>query len=83
MLKMTPKAIFAEGEFAPKKHRYRVLFERAGKDVEYTFTLTDDDIPGITWDDEDFYQWTKEDSLAPKLLQTILEFHEARQLYDI
>lgn len=80
MLNMTPKAILAEGQFAPDKHRYRVLFDRDGKEVAYTFTLTDSDISGVQWDDEEFYDWTKEDSLMPKLMQSILKFHESRQL---
>jgi len=79
LLTMTPLAIFAENEYQPHAHRYRVKFLREGQEIEYTFTVTERDLTGVRPDDEEFSGATLQDPLMPKLMQAILYFHEARK----
>jgi hypothetical protein len=79
MLTMTPLAIFAENEYQPNAHRYRVRFLQNEKEVDFTFTVTEREFPGVRPDDEEFSTITLEDPLMPKLMQTILDFLEARK----
>ncbi len=80
MLTMTPLAVLAENEYASGFHRYRVRFDHDGNEVEYTFTVDDrDEITGVKADEREFSVATMQDPLMPKLMQTILQFHEARR----
>ena len=79
MLTMTPLAIFAENEYQPNAHRYRVRFLQNEKEVDFTFTVTEREFPGVRPDDEEFSTTTPKDPLMPNLLQAILNLHEARR----
>jgi hypothetical protein len=78
VLTMTPKSITADGEIAPKVHRYIVRFDHNGKDVDFTFILNEERVNGVHAADDEFWKITCEDPLVPALMQTILRFHEAR-----
>lgn len=78
MLTMTPLSITAEGQIEPKVHRYRVRFDHDGNKVEFTFTLTEGRVTGVHAHGDEFWKITCEDPLVPALMQTILQFHEAR-----
>lgn len=79
MLTMIPLAIFAENEYQPNAHKYRVRFLRNEKEVDFTFTVTEREFPGVRPDDEEFSTITLQDPLMPNLLQAILSLHEARR----
>lgn len=78
MLTMTPLSITAEGQIDPKVHRYRVRFDHGGKEVEFSFTLTEGRVTGVHADVDEFWKITCEDPFVPDLMQAILNFHESR-----
>lgn len=79
MLTMRPLAIFAENEYQPNSHRYRVRFIQNEKEIDFTFTVTEREFPRVRPDDEEFCTITLQDPLMPNLLQAILNLHEARK----
>jgi len=76
---MTPLAIFAEDVYEPGMHRYRVSFDRRDSKVEYTFTVDARRIPCVSADDDQFSRETLTDRTTSKLMQALLNFHEARK----
>ncbi len=79
MLTIQPLLLIADGVDNEGLHRYRVRFNREGTEIEYIFTVDDTDITCVKGDDE-FVKTTFRDPLVPALYQSILKFHEARQL---
>lgn len=78
MRTITPISITAEGEYAPNLQRYRVRFQRDTGEQEFAFTVEDNGIAGVRWDDHEFWEITCEDPFVPDLMQAILNFHESR-----
>lgn len=79
MRTITPISIAAEGEYAPNLHRYRVRFQRDTEEQEFAFTVDDNGITGVRWDDDEFWKITCEDPKVSDLMQTLIYFHESRQ----
>ncbi|MDP3509587.1 MAG: hypothetical protein Q8T09_16565 [Candidatus Melainabacteria bacterium] len=76
---MTPLAIFAEDEYEPGMHRYKVSFDRKDNKVEYTFTVDARSIPCVSAADDQFSREALTDRTTSNLMQALLNFHEARQ----
>ncbi|MBP9092600.1 hypothetical protein KBI23_16380 [bacterium] len=79
MRTITPISITAEGEYAPNLHRYRVRFQRDTEEQEFAFTVDDNGITGVRWDDDEFWRITCEDPKVTDLMQALIYFHEARK----
>lgn len=76
MLIMQPVSITADSTDEQGATRYLVKFVFNGKDVDYAFLVDKDGLsPG-----EDFMKATIYDPFAPVLCQSILKFHQARQV---